>query len=131
MAYTSAQIKNLILMENSHETIADAEIANPATTNTDVPILNAKYNLLLPSGLLYHPWTFAKKYATLDLVDNTTADTRWKYMGTLPLDFLGGAYLYQNAERSFVFSGYEQAAGFQVVIRRFQIRARGGCSLAM
>jgi hypothetical protein len=85
MAFTIAQIKNLALMELNHETISDWT----DTSNTDIEIINTQYNLAKPVALSMYQWSWAFKYAELTGVINTGTLTKYKYMMTLPNDFIG------------------------------------------
>lgn len=85
MAFTAAEIKNLALQEINHETITDWADSN----NTDIPIINAQYNLAKSVALSMYQWSWAFKYAELTGSYNTGTLTKYKYVMTLPNDFIG------------------------------------------
>lgn len=117
MAFTAAEIKNLALMELNHETITNWS----DTSNTDIPIINTQYALAKSVALSMYQWSWAFKYAQLTGVTNTSTITKYKYMMTLPTDFIGylaaytddkmhiladylnvGTTLYTNSEKLYI-----------------------------
>jgi hypothetical protein len=117
MAFTAAEIKNLALMELNHETITNWSDQN----NTDIPIINTQYALAKSVALSMYQWSWAFKYAELTGVTNTSTITKYKYMMTLPTDFIGylaaytddkmhiladylnvGTILYTNSEKLYI-----------------------------
>ena len=75
MAFTAAQIKNLALQEINHESITNWS----DSSNTDIPIINAQYDLAKSVALSMYQWSWAFKYAELIGADNTgTQLTKYK-----------------------------------------------------
>lgn len=87
MSFTVNQIKNLVLQELNHETIADSDWTD--TTNTDIEIINTQYSLAKPVALSMYQWSWAFKYTELTGVLNTGSLSKYKYVMTLPEDFIG------------------------------------------
>ena len=85
MAFTASDIKNLALTELNHEQISNWN----DQYNTDIPIINQQYGLAKKVALSMYQWSWAFKYAELTGVDNTSTITKYKYMMTLPTDFIG------------------------------------------
>lgn len=85
MSFTVSDIKNLALQELNHETISDFT----DTTNTDIEIINTQYNLAKPVALSMYQWSWAFKYAELTGTQNTGTLSKYKYVMTLPTDFIG------------------------------------------
>ena len=78
-------IKNLALTELNHETISDWS----DTTNTDIELINTQYNLAKPIALSMYQWSWAFKYKELTGAVNTGTLSKYKYVMTLPSDFIG------------------------------------------
>lgn len=101
LAYTAVQIKNLALQELNHEMIADFT----DTSNTDIPIINAQYPLAKSVALGMYQWSWAFKYAELTGVPNTGTLSKYKYVMTLPNDFIGYLSAYTD-DKMHVLADY-------------------------
>lgn len=81
MAFTANEIKNLALQEINHETISDWS----DSSNTDIPIINSQYALAKSVALTMYQWSWAFKYAKLEMAYNPG----WFALSsTLPTDFV-------------------------------------------